>query len=220
MSTPEDTPHDLLTSERFTDPRKGVWNPTRQCTATSKLSGNRCRRQPIPGGTVCAIHGGAIPLVQRSAKMRLLEGADLAIDYLLNLLTPKLPCEHCGRSDADRDPTVVRACQLVLDRSGFHPTLTVEHTPPPTSYEGASPDELVEKLEQMLADAKAQRDAQRPAAIEAVIDDSYLVPEDDAPSLSTPAAATAELEGTATPWVSCFMKAAAEKAAAEAKNTP
>lgn len=64
--------------------------------------------------------------------MRLLRGADLAIDYLLNLLEPKPPCDKCGRSDVDRDPVVVRACQLVLDRSGFGPSANLNvHSAPP-----------------------------------------------------------------------------------------
>lgn len=90
----------------------------RRCQATNR-AGERCGRAPIPGGYVCVVHGGTAPAVKQSARRRLLAGADLAIDYLLNLLTPKPPCETCGRSDADRDPVVVRACQLVLDRSGF-----------------------------------------------------------------------------------------------------
>jgi hypothetical protein len=108
------------------------------------------------------MHGGRAPQVQHSAKMRLLAGADLAIDYLLNLLVPKPPCEHCGRSDADRDPVVVRACQLVLDRSGFHPTLTLEQAAPPhNEYADCTDDELIEKLEKMLDSARANRDFHR-----------------------------------------------------------
>jgi hypothetical protein len=140
--------------------QRGVWHPSRQCTATNR-AGERCRRQPIPGGEVCVLHGGGSPQVKKSARLRLLEGADLAIDYLLNLLTPKPPCEHCGRSDADRDPTVVRACQLVLDRSGFHPTLTVEHSAAPDKYSGLTIDEFIEKIETTLDQARALRDEQR-----------------------------------------------------------
>jgi hypothetical protein len=162
---------------------------TRRCTATNR-AGERCGRAPIPGGFVCLLHGGGAPAVQQSAKARLLAGADLAIDYLLNLLTPKPPCERCGRSDADRDPVVVRACQLVLDRSGFHPTLTVEQAPPRNEYADLTEDELIERLEKLLESTRARRDFHRehsfarlfpnPAAIDAVVDDGYLVPEDDA----------------------------------------
>jgi hypothetical protein len=161
-----------------------AWNPARQCTATAR-GGTRCRRQPIPGGSVCIMHGGGAEQVQKSAKARLLAGADLAIDYLLNLLTPKPPCVACGRCDADRDPVVVRACQLVLDRSGFHPTLTIEQAPPLDVYEDLTVDEVIEKLEGMLAGAIAMRDEERakslPEATDGVLigDDAFILPDDD-----------------------------------------
>jgi hypothetical protein len=43
-----------------------------RCKATSR-SGNRCKRRPIPGGTVCAMHGGKAPQVRAAAEQRLLE---------------------------------------------------------------------------------------------------------------------------------------------------
>lgn len=45
---------------------------TPQCSATSKQSGQRCKRRPIPGGTVCAMHGGKTPAVAAKAQERLL----------------------------------------------------------------------------------------------------------------------------------------------------
>ncbi len=42
----------------------------RRCTATSR-SGEQCKRRPIPGGTVCSMHGGKSPAVQRKAAERL-----------------------------------------------------------------------------------------------------------------------------------------------------
>ncbi len=103
----------------------------RQCTGTNRR-GQRCGLAPIPGGPVCTLHGGKAPQVVASAQRRLLAGADLAIDYLLNLLEPKPPCDKCGRSEADRDPVVVKACQLVLDRSGFGPTASLTVSPGPS----------------------------------------------------------------------------------------
>lgn len=38
-----------------------------QCKATAKGSGQRCRRRPIAGGTVCRAHGGAAPQVKARA---------------------------------------------------------------------------------------------------------------------------------------------------------
>lgn len=44
---------------------------TDYCVATSKRSGKQCRRYPIPGGTVCASHGGKAPQVIAAARRRL-----------------------------------------------------------------------------------------------------------------------------------------------------
>jgi hypothetical protein len=153
-------------------------------------AGERCARQPIPGGEVCVMHGGRAPQVQASAKARLLAGADLAIDYLLNLLTPKPPCEKCGRSDADRDPVVVRACQLVLDRSGYHPTVNVVQAPTHDEFEGLSVFEIVDRAEQIARAARAMADEETarvarlalPEAMDGVLlDNGFEVPEDEGP---------------------------------------
>lgn len=168
-----------------------------RCRGTNR-AGEPCGRAPIRGGDVCILHGGAAPQVQRSAKMRLMAGADLAIDYLLNLLEPKPPCEHCGRSDADRDPVVVRACQIVLDRSGHHPTLTVEQVAPPDPYADYTEDQLIDRLEVLLAETKAQRDAHRNAgAIEGVVDAGFEVPEAEG-TWSIPVGEPREAEGELT----------------------
>ena len=45
----------------------------RQCVGTSKQSGERCRRAPIKGGTVCKIHGGGSSKVKAAADRRLAE---------------------------------------------------------------------------------------------------------------------------------------------------
>jgi hypothetical protein len=39
-----------------------------QCKATAKGSGERCRRAPIAGGSVCRVHGGAAPQVKAKAE--------------------------------------------------------------------------------------------------------------------------------------------------------
>jgi hypothetical protein len=44
--------------------------PRRQCTATSTRSGQRCRKAPIKGGTVCLTHGGATRMVASRAAVR------------------------------------------------------------------------------------------------------------------------------------------------------
>lgn len=44
--------------------------PAVKCSATAKRSGHRCRRWAIAGATVCQVHGGAAPQVQRKAAER------------------------------------------------------------------------------------------------------------------------------------------------------
>lgn len=43
----------------------------RQCTAQSSRSGERCRKSPMNGATVCRNHGGATPQVRAAAARRL-----------------------------------------------------------------------------------------------------------------------------------------------------
>lgn len=46
-----------------------------KCTAHSSRTGNRCRRWPTVGGTVCATHGGRAPRVAAAAERRRAEDA-------------------------------------------------------------------------------------------------------------------------------------------------
>ncbi len=55
-----------------------------QCVAKSKRSGERCKRRPIRGGTVCSMHGGKAPAVKAAAEQRQAEAAaDAAVAKLL-----------------------------------------------------------------------------------------------------------------------------------------
>jgi len=44
---------------------------TPRCTARAKGTGQRCKRRPIPGGSVCVKHGGGAPQVKDAARDRL-----------------------------------------------------------------------------------------------------------------------------------------------------
>lgn len=46
-----------------------------RCTATSSQSGERCRKRPVVGATVCPTHGGSAPQVRAKAAVRVLEAA-------------------------------------------------------------------------------------------------------------------------------------------------
>jgi hypothetical protein len=77
------------------------WDPERRCVAQAKETGERCRRQPIPGGLVCVLHGGGAPQTIAAAKRRLLEGVEPALTRLLRFIeTPPGLCNVCGRCRA------------------------------------------------------------------------------------------------------------------------
>jgi len=153
------------------------WNPVRQCTAGTH-GGNRCRRNAIPGGTVCVMHGGGVASVQAAAKRRLLAMVEPILDTFDEIVESwrAVRCDKCGRPTGDPAP-VIRIGQLVLDRTGFHPSLNVIQTPAPNPFANLSEDELVERLEQLLTLARARRDTHRLATLDAVIEH---IPDDDA----------------------------------------
>ncbi len=86
----------------------------RQCTATAKGTGKQCKRSPIPGGTVCVKHGGGAPQVKKAARERLNDLVVPAIKGLRKSLKSK------------DDNTVTKTAQVILDRTGFHPSVKLE----------------------------------------------------------------------------------------------
>lgn len=90
-------------------------DPSRRCTAhLTDGSGRRCKKPAINGGTVCASHGGRAPQVKKSAKERLAELIEPALAGLNKAL------------ESNDLTAIVKASQIVLDRTGFHPTKAVE----------------------------------------------------------------------------------------------
>jgi len=87
------------------------------CTAKSKTTGNQCKNPPIPGGTVCRIHGGSAPQVQAVAARRVLEA----------LVGPALAQLRRLIEDATvADGVKMRAITDLLDRTGYKPPTVVE----------------------------------------------------------------------------------------------
>jgi hypothetical protein len=80
-----------------------------QCHATSKGSGQQCRRPAIAGAAVCRVHGGAAPQVKEAARVRLLALVDPALATLARAVNSK------------RQPTAVEisAAKDILDRAGL-----------------------------------------------------------------------------------------------------
>lgn len=105
--------------------RRALGESRRQCTATNR-DGQRCGRWAALGAFVCKSHGGGAPQVMSAAKRRLQALVDPAMEALLRALETGPPCAACGRSDSDRDPNVLKAAQLVLDRAGFPASVAVD----------------------------------------------------------------------------------------------
>jgi hypothetical protein len=87
-----------------------------RCTAHISDGSRPCERWAINGGTVCATHGGRAPQVKKSAKERLEE-----------LIDPALAGLHKALQSNDLG-SIVKASQIVLDRTGFHPSQAIELT--------------------------------------------------------------------------------------------
>lgn len=95
------------------DPLHGI------CTASSKRSGQRCKKPAIAGGTVCRMHGGAAPQVKAKALERLQAYQDRAIDRLFQLV-----------EQTTYPSTAFAAVRDVLDRTMGKPTESVEVSGP------------------------------------------------------------------------------------------
>jgi hypothetical protein len=115
-----------------------------QCTATSKQSGEQCRRAPIAGGTVCVVHGGSAPAAKLAAQRRLIGMIDPAMSALLRAI------EESGEW-----PTIVRAAIAVLDRAGFGPTTSLRVDDAASDLSSLSSAELKERAMEIVKRAAA-----------------------------------------------------------------
>jgi hypothetical protein len=143
--------------------RVALGETTRYCTATNR-NGEPCGRSPIKGGTVCHFHGGAAPQARRAAQLRLLSLIEPSFAVVADFLTPREPCKACGRSDKDRDPAVLRAAQIVLDRTGFHPSISVQTSRAESRPQWVSwlTDEQLVQVSEWIAEAKRRMTAGAP----------------------------------------------------------
>lgn len=97
---------DLMDAVRLMD--------ARQCTATSKQSGQRCKRRPHPGARVCVIHGAGAPHVKAAAAARIEALRAPAIAYLAYLLGQReYPSAGLGAAKDVLDRVDGKAAELV-----------------------------------------------------------------------------------------------------------
>ena len=113
-----------------------------QCKATSKQSKKRCRRRAIKGGTVCRMHGGGAPQVEKKAQERFNDLVDPAINLLAAVINnDKMPA-------ASR----VAAAKDILDRAGYKPVEKMADVTP------ESPEAKALRKEFTLEDLRKIRD--------------------------------------------------------------
>lgn len=93
---------------------------SRRCTAHSSQTGERCKKSAMLGQTVCRTHGGASPQAKKAARERLNDLVDPAISSLKKVLDRAI--------DSEDYAAVVRAAISILDRTGYHPSQSIELT--------------------------------------------------------------------------------------------
>ena len=96
----------------------------RRCSAHSSRTGDRCKKAPILGGSVCRTHGGSASQVKRKALERLKELQGSAVEVLAQAIDAE-------EQQLDRKGEVIglgpdhavhlRAATAVLDRTGMGP---------------------------------------------------------------------------------------------------
>lgn len=102
-----------------------------QCRATSKQSGEQCKRSAIKGGLVCNIHGGKAPQVKASAEARIEE----AKNKLLEMIEPAIPIYRELLTGALSEQVKVQMLKDLFDRVGMGAThkqdqrVVIEHSP-------------------------------------------------------------------------------------------
>ena len=119
--------------------------PRLRCTAKSKSTGEQCKLAPIPGGTVCGVHGGSAPAAKMAAQRRLIGMIDPAMAALLRAI------EEC-----EEWPTKVRAAIAVLDRAGFGPTASLRLDEQGGDYAALSSADLKDRAMWIVQRAAAQ----------------------------------------------------------------
>jgi hypothetical protein len=98
----------------------------------SRLTGLPCGRDVPRGFRNCFLHGGATPGAKMLAERTLAAARMPAIEALHKILHDwgADVCDKCGRPNYENAHPVIRAAQIILDRTGFGPKATIEVTKP------------------------------------------------------------------------------------------
>ncbi len=149
---------DDLYSMELTTARDNPLLPAKRCDLPIG-GGRNCKRFAVKGTTRCSLHGGHTPHARQRALETLAVAAVPAAQVLFEVIHDYRSgaCEHCGRPTGDPGP-VIRAAQIVLDRTGFHPSMTVNlkrQDPTPEWARYLTTDELTQ-MNTFIEEAKAR----------------------------------------------------------------
>lgn len=120
-----------------------------QCKATAKRTGERCQRPAIIGARVCHVHGGRSPNVQKSARERLAELVNPALDGLRAAL------------DSGDTRSVVQAARAILDRAGYPAASRLEIEQAEQSVMQSQAQQIADVVRGTLADLGVTVDSER-----------------------------------------------------------
>lgn len=135
------------------------------CGAMTR-NGWPCLRPTAPGFTRCNLHGGHTPGARQAAAETLARAALPSAEALFDVVDAyhRTRCPTCGQPSNDPSP-VIRAAQIILDRTGFGPNATVTLGPsssPFAAYAAWIPQERLETLAAWIAEAKQAMAAGEP----------------------------------------------------------
>lgn len=99
-----------------------------------RRNGLPCNRERAPGMTRCNLHGGANPAAKIKSEQMLAQARLPACEALFEIIDrwhaeDCLTCGYPKAGDIDTTKTIIRACQVILDRTGIGPRSTVETVP-------------------------------------------------------------------------------------------
>lgn len=101
-----------------------------KCGAPKASSGLPCQRGVAPGFTRCNLHGGANPAAKIKAEQSLAQARLPACEALFDIIEryDHTTCVTCGypSGDTDQQKVILRAAQIILDRTGLGPRATLE----------------------------------------------------------------------------------------------
>lgn len=104
-----------------------------KCGRPKHGSGLPCQRGCAPGFTACNLHGGANPSAKIKAEQMLAQARMPACEALFDIIEQSQhdPCVTCGypKHDSDEQKILIRAAQVILDRTGMGPRSTVDMVP-------------------------------------------------------------------------------------------